>query len=271
MPSLPDLQAAFARAVINHDEGAVADWIAAAHGLDASARIAIYRNNIFGNYRNTLRAVYPVILGLVGEPFFNRAADTYVSRYPSRSGDLNDFGGELGDFLAQWPPSAQLVYLADVAKLEWAMESAFHAADAAPLDLQALAIVPPEVFSTLRFDLHPASRIVWSPYPILRIWQVNQPGFDGDQSVQLDAGGDSLLVIRRGSGVELERLSPGELVLLRALAEGMSLAAAHTRALQAEPELDLSAFLQHHVLGGTLVASRDKVPLPQVRGDCPVV
>jgi hypothetical protein len=254
MPSLPDLQAAFARAVIDHDEDAAADWIAAAHGLDAPARIAIYRNNVFGNYRNTLREVYPVIHALVGEPFFNRAADAYASRYPSRSGDLNDFGGELGEFLAQWPPSAQLVYLPDVAKLEWAMESVFHAADAAPLDLQALAAVPPEVFATLRFDLHPASRIVCSPYPILRIWQVNQPGFTADQSVRLDAGEDALLVVRRSSGVQLERLSPGELELLQCLAAGVFIADAHTRALQADPELDLSAFLQHHVLGGTLVA-----------------
>jgi hypothetical protein len=252
MPSLPELQTAFARAVFDQDVGAVADWIAAANGLDAPARIAIYRSNVFGNYRNTLRAVYPVILALVGEPFFNRAADTYASRYPSRSGDLNDFGGEFGDFLAQWPPSAHLVYLPDVAKLEWSMESAFHAADATPLDLQALAALQPEVFATLRFGLHPASRIVCSPYPILRMWQVNQPAFAGDQSVQLDAGGDSLLVIRRGSAIELERLSPGEQALLQALAEGVSLAEAHAHALQAEPELDLSAFLQHHVLGGTL-------------------
>jgi hypothetical protein len=254
MPSLPDLQAAFARAVIDRDVGAVAGWIAATDGLDASARIAIYRNNVFGNYRNTLREVYPVILRLVGEPFFDRAADTYAARYPSRSGDLNDFGGELGEFLAEWPASAQLVYLADVAKLEWAMERAFHAADPAPLDLQALAAVPPEVFAAMRFDLHPASRIVCSPYPILSIWQVNQPGFAGDQSVQLDAGGESLLVIRRDSAVELERLSPGEPVLLQGLAAGMSLAEAHANAVRAEPELDLSAFLQHHVLGGTLVA-----------------
>jgi hypothetical protein len=256
MPSLPDLQAAFARAVIDHDEGEVADWIAAADGLDAPARIAIYRSNVFGNYRNTLREVYPVILALVGEPFFVHAADAYAARYPSRSGDLNDFGGELGDFLAQWPPSAQLVYLPDVAKLEWAMESVFHAADAAPLDLQALAAVAPEVVATLRFDLHPASRIICSRYPILRIWQVNQPGFTANQSVQLDAGGDSLLVIRRSSAVELERLSPGELALLQGLAEGVSMAEAHTRAVQADPELDLSAFLQHHALGGTLVATQ---------------
>jgi hypothetical protein len=34
----------------------------------------------------------------------------------------------------------------------------------------------------------------------------------------------------------------------------VSIAEAHNRALRADPGLDLSAFLQHHVLGGTLVA-----------------
>ena len=48
--------------------------------------------------------------------------------------------------------------------------------------------------------------------------------------------------------------SPGELKLLQGLAEGVSIAEAHNRALRADPGLDLSAFLQHHVLGGTLVA-----------------
>jgi hypothetical protein len=256
MPSLPELQAAFARALIDRDEARVEEWISATLALDASARIAIYRNNVFGNYRNTLRQVYPVVLALVGEAFFDRAADVYAARHPSRSGDLNDFGGTFGDFLAEWPPSAHLVYLRDMAKLEWAMESAFHAAEAVPLDLQALADVSPDAFSALRFDLHPASRIVDSPYPILRIWEVNQPGYSGDQTVQLDAGGDALLVIRRDSAVELEPLSPGELLLLQDLAGGKSLGEAHVHALEAEPALDLSAFLQRHVLGGTLVAFR---------------
>jgi hypothetical protein len=256
MPSLPELQAAFARALIERDECPLADWIVAGRGLDAEARIGVYRTNVLGNYRNALRGVYPVVLALVGEPFFSRAADSYASRYPSRSGDLNDFGGELGDFLAGWAPAAQLAYLPDVARLEWAMERTFHADDAAPLDLRALAAVPQDMLPTLRFELHPASRIVCSPYPILRIWKVNQPGFGGNQTVHLHAGGDALLVIRRGATVELERLSAGELALIEALAADLSLAQAHARAREAEPGLDLAALLQHHVLGGTLVAFR---------------
>jgi len=258
MPSLPELQAAFARAMMERHESAVlAEWIVAGPGLDAEARIGTYRNSVFSNYRATLREVYPVVLALVGESFFNGAADTYASNYPSRSGDLNDFGGEFGAFLAGWPPAAQLAYLPDVARLEWAMECVFHAADAAPLDLQALAAVPEEELPALRFELHPASRIVHSPYPILRIWQVNQPGFSGDQTVHLHGGGDALLVIRRSETVELERLSSGDVVLLRALAADLTLAQAHARALEADLEVDLAALLHRHVLGGTLTAFRN--------------
>ena len=257
MPTLPELQTAFSHALMERCESApLAEWIVAGRGLDAPARIDVYRNNVLSNYRATLREVYPVVLALVGELFFDRAADAYTSSYPSRSGDLNDFGGEFSDFLAGWPPAAPLTYLPDVARLEWAVERVFHAAEHPPLDLTALAAVPQQGLSELRFVLHPASRIVRSPYPILRIWQVNQIGFNGDQSVSLDTGGDTVLVIRRDATVELERLSPGASTLLQALAADLTLAQAHARALEADPELDLAAHLQHHVLGRTLVAFR---------------
>jgi hypothetical protein len=137
------------------------------------------------------------------------------------------------------------------------VERSFHAADAGPLDLRALAAVPQDVLPTLRFELHPASCIVCSPYPILRIWQVNQAGFSGDQRVDLHGGGDALLVIRRNETVELEPLSAGERVLLQAMAAGLPLAQAYAQAEQAGLELDLALFLQRHVLGHTLVAFHD--------------
>jgi len=256
MLSLPELQAALARAVIEGDERLIPDGIVAGSGMDAPARIDIYRRNVFGNYRHALREVYPVVLALVGEAFFDQAADRYALSHPSRSGDLNDFGGEFGDFLAGWGPATQLAYLHDVARLEWAIERVFNAADAKLLDLQALAAVPRDTLPTLSFELHPASRVVRSPYPIRRIWEVNQPGFSGDRTVHLDAGEDALLVIRRNAVVELERLSPGELALIEALATDLPLGQAWGRARDAEAGLNLAALLQHHVLGGTLVAFR---------------
>ena len=43
------------------------------------------------------------------------------------------------EFLARFPPAASLAYIADVARLEWAVNRALHAPDAAPLDVARLA------------------------------------------------------------------------------------------------------------------------------------
>jgi hypothetical protein len=89
---------------------------------------------------------------------------------------------------------------------------------------------------------------------VLRIWQVNQEGYEGEQTVDLAEGAVRLLVIRRALEVELETLSPGEFVLLEALAQDQEFGPACEVALAAEPDVDLTACLQHHVLRGTLVS-----------------
>ena len=248
MPSLLEVQAAFSRALLEQDVSEIAGWVAPSGGLD------VYRNNVLGNYSSALRDVYPAIATLVGENFFDRVAREYALRYPSRSGDLHDFGETFGEFLRLWEPAAHLDYLHDVAKLEWAMHRVFHAADAEPLDLRALAGVPPESLCELRFELNPAARLIASTYPLLRIWQTSQPGAAADDTVSLDDGGDCLLVIRRNREIQIERLSAGEFAWLQALAANVSLAQAHERAIEMEPRLDLGACLRRHVLGLTLVA-----------------
>jgi hypothetical protein len=115
------------------------DCIVGASAMHAAAAIAVYRNNVFSNYRKALREDYAAVLGLVGEGFFHAACDAYIRLHASPSGDLNDFGSAFGTFLESWPPAAQLAYLPDVARLEWAMHLASNAADSSALNLASLA------------------------------------------------------------------------------------------------------------------------------------
>lgn len=117
-----------------------------------------------------------------------------------------------------------------------------------PLDLAALAAISPEHYGELQFSLHPASRPIASPYPVLRIWEVNQEGYAGEDTVDLAEGGVQLLVIRRGIEVLLEPLEPGEFALLQALAQGLPFASACGAALAAQSDIDLPVCLQGHVL-----------------------
>jgi hypothetical protein len=98
MQSLPELQRSLAAALISRDAQPLSDCIIGACELDAESALAVYRNNIFGNYRNALRDDYPAVLALVGAGFFHGACDAYAREHASQSGDLNDFGAAFAAF-----------------------------------------------------------------------------------------------------------------------------------------------------------------------------
>ncbi len=249
-PMLRELQREFADGIWN-DAPAVHAHIC--DGTFPAARhLQIYRHNTFANLTDALAADYPVVHRLVAEGFFAYAADSYIRRHPPRSGNLHDFGGNFAGFLAAFPAAQTLPYLPDVARLEWAWQEAYHAAEAQPLSLDALAAVAPEHYGSLVFRLHPSARLLASDYPVLRIWQVNQPDFEGDPAVDLAEGAARLLVVRHGLDVEIEPLSVGEYAWLAALAAGRPLAAATEAALAAAADFDVAQAMQRHVRSVTL-------------------
>src|SRR5205085_2247436 len=122
-----------------------------------------------------LSATYPVVRRLVGAAFFDEAARRHALAVPSTSGDLSRYGVGFAAFLEAYEPARELRYLPDVARLEWALHECDQAADAAGLDLATLAGVAPGEEGRVRLALHPAVRLVASEYPVLSIWEANQP------------------------------------------------------------------------------------------------
>ena len=234
---------------------------APADALPGFDRLAIYRRTIRSNYRNALGATYPVIRRIVDTPFFHAAVDAYVEACPSRSGDLNAYGATFGDFLADYPPASGLPYLPDVARLEWAIDEANRAADSSSRPaavLEALARVPPERLPALRLRTDPSCRLVASAFPVLAIWQVNQPGHHGDLRVDFDSPPDHLRIRREPDGVALERgvvlerIGGGEFAWLAALVNGAALAAAIESAQVADAAFDLGTTLHRFIGDGTI-------------------
>lgn len=260
MPALPDLQRAFADAVYA-DADAIVPHVRDGR-FPAARLLQVYRHNVFESLTGALKAVYPVVERLVGAGFFAYAADGYIRAHPPASGNLHDFGGRFADYLAGFAPAQDLPYLPDMARLEWAWHRAFHAAEHAPLAFERLAAVAPAEYAALRFALHPSAQLLASDYPLLRIWQVNQPDYAGEPSVDLAEGGVRLLVARPGPDVEIERLSAGDDALLRAFAAGQDFDTAGRAALAAQPDYDLPAALRRYVARGVVAdfSIRRKTP-----------
>ena len=224
--------------------------------LSVTRRLEIYRHNVYANLRGALKDIYPVILAIVGEAFFHCAADQFVQAHPSRSGDLNQFGGEWAAFLGTYLHAADIPYLPDVARLEWAWHLAFHAGDAPPFDLARLAALPAEEHGSLCFTLHPTVQLLKSNFPVMRIWEVNQATFTGEIEVDWDAPTDTLLIRRDvtdGVSVLIERISPAGHAFLLALAQRATLESATTVALDVDADFDLQGFVLESVQSGVII------------------
>lgn len=237
-----DLQTRFAEALADYDAGA------ATAQFDGDPerikrRIALYRGNVLAARHKALAAAYPVTRKIVGEEFFEALARVYMQAHPSVSGDLNEFGGDLAEFLRGFEPAAELAYLPDVATLEWQVHRAHYAANHALLDLAQLMAVAPEQQAALRFTLDPACALLYSLYPIADIWTVHQDNYKGEFDVDFDAGPHYVLVHRPEWRVQVRSLGAGTYALLDTLARGASLGQALETAIGADAKFDLGPAL----------------------------
>jgi len=254
MPTLRDLQIDFATAIFNNN-GEDADFTQnlVDGELSPDRQLDIYRKNVFGCLTDALKITYPVIAKLVGAEFFEHLTDEFNRKTPSKSGNLHRFGGELADFIAQFPAARELVYLPDVAKLEWACHQVFFSGDHPPLQSARLALVPEDRQEQLNFHLHPATRLMASQFPIHQIWETNQEGFTGGPAVDLDSGGVCLLVRRNGYQAVLQPLAQGEWSFLNSCQAGDDLSQATSNARKMDPHFDIGVTLKQCVADSILV------------------
>lgn len=223
MIRLRDLQQRCYDAFVMGDAPALTPFVVD-DAIPAAARVQVYQNNVREGFIKTLATSYPVIEQLLGSDCFRTLAQDYLRRYPSVSGNLGDFGDQFATLLDAMYDGGEFSYLADVARLEWLCEQVRSAADAEVADLVALQMCAGEAFAELQFALHPATRLLASSYPVFSIWRAHQ----GDlvERVDMRTGAEQLLVMRRGSEVELQLLAAPAFALLQLLANGTPLLAA---------------------------------------------
>ncbi|MGF1594127.1 MAG: putative DNA-binding domain-containing protein [Kiloniellaceae bacterium] len=244
MLSLAEIQAGFAAALSDPARPAP-------EGLrrPVGRRFAVHRNNMTVALIEALETAFPAVRRLVGDDFFRAAARVYLRREPPRSPVLLLYGETFGNFLDGFEPARGVPYLGDVARLEWARLSAYHAADAEPLTVARLAEVPQDRLGELRFALHPSLRLLTSRYPVAALWAA---AGGGDSAREVDmTKGEEVAVVRPALAVELRVLPPGGYGFIAALAGGAALGEAAEAALAGDPGFDLAVHLQGlFALGG---------------------
>src|SRR5258706_3343638 len=170
MPTLLELQRSISKAILTRESDEAA-YVFVGDGLIPDERLNIYRNTFLASLTSALRISYPAVYRLVGAEFFDGAAQCFIEDEPPQSADLYLYGAGFADFLARFAPAASLGYLSDVARLEWAVNCALHAADITPLATECYAAIAEADPAGLALVPHPSMTMLRLEYPADAIWR----------------------------------------------------------------------------------------------------
>ena len=213
---------------------------------------AVYVGNVRGNWTKALAAAYPIVRKIVGEGFFENLAWDFARAHVSVSGDLNEFGERLPDFLAAYPGTRDLPYLPDVATMEWLAHRAYYAANPAPMNSARLAAIDPSDYSKLLIARAPGSALYGSQWPLVRIWTIHQEDYAGEMKVDFKPRNERFLIHRPKWRVELAPLAPGDYHFLAEAGHATALGDALHAATREDPDFDPTSALARWVALGVV-------------------
>ena len=206
-------------------DGVLAGWL-----RDAPARAArglsAYRSNGAALAARSLGAAFPTVAQLVGAESFEALAAAFWRAHPPVRGDLAEHGAGLPEFIAADAQLADVPWLADSARLDWAVHRAEASADAdePPVGLERLGTDDP---ATLCLCLRPGVALVASRWPVATLWQAHRSTADDRFQAVRDAlaegRAEAALVWREGWRAQVAPLPPADAAFTRTLLAGQPL------------------------------------------------
>ncbi len=216
----------------------------AARGLEA------YRANAEAIAERALGAAFATVQSMLGAEDFARLAREFWQAHPPEHGDLGEWGEALPRWIEAHAGLADWPWLADTARLDFALHRNERAADASP-DLASLNRLESTDPADLRIVLMPGTAMIESRWPLVCIHRAHQ--LQGDAAMAAfaevrqaiaDSHGEAAFVVRQGWRGVVHSLDPPTARWTRELLAGADLASALQRAGEA---FDFTAWLSTSV------------------------
>lgn len=240
MSSLAEQQQALLQALWTRPGQTAAAPLAALVAAPWQRGLAAYRTNAAALAERALLATYPVVAALISADSFAPMARQFWFEHPPERGDLACWGEALPGFLAVEPQLADVPYLADVARLEWALHRSADAPDANPFEPASFALLGEMAPDQLTLRLPPGTALLRSGWPVVSLVKAHlqdEPAFDTVAGRIQARQRETALVWRQGLRPHLGACTDAEAALIEALLAGQSLLAA----LEAVDAVDAAA------------------------------
>ncbi len=207
--------------------------------LTSFERLEIYNRQYWFRLRDCFYDDYPGLRAVLGDKQFERLADEYLAKNPSRSFTLRNLGSRLVKLLVANPkltaPHSEVAL--DLARLEWAHTEAFDNAAERPLKFGDLSGLDA---AKIRLRLQPHLTLLKLEHDVadFLIGIKKQAGLRSEASNAMEQrrhrtgtgtvrglkrGVNFLAVHRYQDGVYYKPLEPGQFILLSSLQKGATL------------------------------------------------
>jgi hypothetical protein len=169
-------------------------------GARALRGLQAYRANADASAERALATAFSTVQQLLGGDDFGQLAREFWRAAPPQRGDLGEWGEGLPDWIAAHGQLAAWPYLADAARLDWALYRCERAADDV-LDRASLARLADTDPSQLMMQFMPGVAVLESDWPIGLIHHAHHADdsvFDALREAIAAGRGEAVIVARAG-------------------------------------------------------------------------
>jgi len=218
-------QSQFIQALMSDDAPLPEHWQARER-----AGYAIYRNAYRARLIDTLQETYPRTALLVGSEAFGAAAAHHLILHPPTGWTLDDAGKGFAEALENLFPQDRDV--CELAWTEWAMQSAFTAADITPLDgpgmVTATQSFDDRAWQDLRLRFVPGLRFRQVHHDCRALWELlgEEPNIAAARDLAPLAESQGCVVWREGMRATFTLIGLAEMQALALMMDGASYGAA---------------------------------------------
>ncbi len=244
MSTIKQIQKDFYARVLDHKDRAIIQHIRK-NQIAPEFRFKVYRNTILQNLSKALAITFPAIWKLVGQECADSLALAFVRKEMNlpETGCLDDWGSKFPEFLQTMNAVAHLVYLKDVAQLEWLKHLSYGAPDYQslnPLTLQKTLDSRQDKLSVL---FNPTVFLYSSPFFLKDIFDlVEHPAEKG--TIDLQFIPCYAVISRQHHEVLTHWVSQEMFDFLNHIKKRFTVTQSYEYMLQANPAFNLSTALQ---------------------------
>ncbi|MET3106495.1 hypothetical protein AAKU67_001207 [Oxalobacteraceae bacterium GrIS 2.11] len=133
-------------------------------------RLFVYSDAYRIRLGEALKENYPVLARVLGDDGFADLANAFLRDNPSRTASIRWFGTALANYVERTDDVLPHPALGDLIRMEWALNTAFDAADATPLTVADMLTLAPEAWPDLQFLPHPSLRLLALEWNVEPLW-----------------------------------------------------------------------------------------------------